>query len=112
MPCPVARIAGIGLPYLGGVYLRVLPTPVSAAARRLFGGDQVLWVYCHPYDFDPEEPFWIGPEVGRLGSRLLWYGRRRTFAKVDAVLRAGVAPPLGERLGALEAAGLPEWSRA
>jgi peptidoglycan-N-acetylglucosamine deacetylase len=110
LPCPVASIAGIGLPYLGGVYLRALPTPVSATARHVFGRNQMLWTYCHPYDFDADETFWVAPEVGRLGSRLLWYNRRRMFAKVDAVLRAGVAPPLGERLAALEAAGLPVWS--
>jgi peptidoglycan-N-acetylglucosamine deacetylase len=110
LPCPVARIAGIGLPYLGGVYLRALPTPVSATARHVFGRNQMLWTYCHPYDFDTDETFWVAPEVGRWGSRLLWYNRRRMFAKVDAVLRAGVAPPLGERIAALESAGLPVWS--
>jgi peptidoglycan-N-acetylglucosamine deacetylase len=110
LPCPVARIAGIGLPYLGGVYLRSLPTAVSATARRMFAGDQMLWIYCHPYDFDVEESFWVAPELGRLGSRLLWYNRRRMFAKVDALLRGGVAPPLGERISALESAGLHVWS--
>lgn len=110
LPCPVARIAGIGLPYLGGVYLRALPTPVPATARRMFGRNQMLWLYCHPYDFDTEESFWVAPEIGRLGSRLLWYNRRRMFAKVDALLRAGVAPPLGERIASLERAGLRKWS--
>ena len=52
-----------------------------AAARRVAGTGQVLWIYCHPYDFDPDEAFWVVPEAGRLGSRLLWYNRRRTFAK-------------------------------
>jgi polysaccharide deacetylase family protein (PEP-CTERM system associated) len=109
LPCPVARVAGVGLPYLGGVYLRALPTVFSTAARRRLGDQETLWIYCHPYDFDPDEAFWIAPEVGRFGSRLLFYNRRRMFAKVDALLRAGVAPPLVERLAALEAAGLPEW---
>ena len=112
LPCPVARVAGLGLPYLGGVYLRALPTPVATAARRLFGSTQTLWIYCHPYDFDPDESFWVAPEVGRFGSRLLFYNRRRMFAKVDALLRAGVAPPLGERIAVLESAGLPAWSGA
>jgi len=112
LPCPVARVAGVGLPYLGGVYLRALPTPVATAARRLFGNEQTLWIYCHPYDFDPDESFWVAPEVGRFGSRLLFYNRRHMFAKVDALLRAGVAPPLGERIAALESTGLPAWSGA
>ena len=98
LPCPVVRAAGVGLPYLGGVYLRALPGPASTAARRSVGRDQLLWIYCHPYDFDPDEEFWVVPDAGRLGSRLLWYNRRRTFAKIEAMLRGRAGAPLGERL--------------
>jgi polysaccharide deacetylase family protein (PEP-CTERM system associated) len=98
LPCPVVRARGMGLPYLGGVYLRAIPAAVSAVARRSVGRDQLLWIYCHPYDFDPGEEFWVVPEAGRLGSRLLWYNRRRTFAKVEAMLRGRAGPPLAERL--------------
>jgi polysaccharide deacetylase family protein (PEP-CTERM system associated) len=101
LPCPIVRVGRVGLPYLGGVYLRALPHPVSAAARRGFGRDRVLWIYCHPYDFDADEPYWVVPEVGALGSRLLWYNRRRTFAKVDALLAGRAGPPLAERVRAL-----------
>ena len=34
----------------------------------------------------PSRSGWC-PRSGRLGSRLLWYNRRRTFAKVDTLLR-------------------------
>ena len=102
LPCPVARVGSFGLPYLGGVYLRALPHALSAAAMRVWGTQQTLWVYCHPYDFDPDEPFWVAPEVGRVGSRLLWYNRRRALAKVEALLRSGAAAPLGERLASIE----------
>jgi polysaccharide deacetylase family protein (PEP-CTERM system associated) len=98
LPCPVVRTRGLGLPYLGGVYLRAIPGPASAVARRGVGRDQLLWIYCHPYDFDPDEEFWVVPEAGRLGSRLLWYNRRRTFAKIEAMLRGRTGPPLAERL--------------
>jgi hypothetical protein len=98
LPCPVARAAGLGLPYLGGVYLRAIPTSASHVARARFGRDSLQWIYCHPYDFDPDEPFWVVPEAGPLGSRLLWYNRRRTFAKVDALLRDRAGLPLAERL--------------
>ncbi len=101
LPCPVARLGPFGLPYLGGVYLRALPRWVSSAARRGFGRNQLLWIYCHPYDFDPDEPFWVVPDAGQLGSRLLWYNRRRTFTKVDALLRGGGGPPLDERVATL-----------
>jgi polysaccharide deacetylase family protein (PEP-CTERM system associated) len=98
LPCPVLRAKGVGVPYLGGVYLRAIPNPAAAAARRIVGRAQLLWLYCHPYDFDPDETFWVVPDAGRLGSRLLWYNRRRTFAKVEAALRGRAGPPLGERL--------------
>ena len=98
LPCPVVRAGGVGLPYLGGVYLRALPGPASTAARRSVGREQLLWIYCHPYDFDPDEEFWVVPDAGRLGSRLLWYNRRRTFAKIEAMLRGRAGAPLGERL--------------
>jgi hypothetical protein len=103
LPCPVVRLGPVGLPYLGGVYLRALPGALSAAARRRLARDQLLWTYCHPYDFDPDEPYWVVPEAGRLGSRLLWYNRRRTFTKIDALLRDGAAPPLAERVATLGA---------
>jgi len=101
LPCPVVKAGPLGLPYLGGVYLRALPTMASAVARRTAGRGRLLWIYCHPYDFDPAEPFWVVPEAGRMGSRLLWYNRRRTFAKVAAALDGRVGPPLRERIGAL-----------
>ncbi len=104
LPCPVVRTGGIGLPYLGGVYLRAIPGAASAAARRSVGRDQLLWIYCHPYDFDPGEEFWVVPDAGRIGSRLLWYNRRRTFAKIEAMLRGRAGPPLAERLHEVPAA--------
>lgn len=103
LPCPVARVGSYGLPYMGGVYLRALPRPASAALRRVFERDRLLWIYCHPYDFDADEPFWVVPEAGALASRLLWYNRRRTFAKVDALLRDHAGAPLAERVAALHA---------
>ena len=74
---------------------------MSNLARRTLGSGQLLWIYCHPYDFDPDEPFWVVPEAGRLGSRLLWYNRRHTFTKIDAVLRERAGGPLAERLHSL-----------
>jgi polysaccharide deacetylase family protein (PEP-CTERM system associated) len=112
LPCPVVRVGGFGLPYLGGVYLRTLPRPLPDLARAACGNRQLLWLYCHPYDFDVEEAFWTAPELGRLGSRLLWYNRRHMFAKVGALLRGRVAPPLAERVAALHHEGLPEWARS
>ena len=60
--------------------------------------DDRILTYCHPYDFDPDEPYWVVPQTGRGMSRLLWVGRKRMFDRLGRLLADGVAPPLGERL--------------
>lgn len=97
LPAPLAGFGPWRVPYLGGTYLRLLPWPAVAGARRLTPGGEVPWTYTHPYDFDPGEPYWPVPDAGRM-ARLLWVGRRRMFAKVGRVLARGAGPPLGERV--------------
>jgi polysaccharide deacetylase family protein (PEP-CTERM system associated) len=102
LPCPLTDPLGItrlALPYLGGVYFRVLPGPVVRSGLRHAGPAEVLWLYAHPYDFDPDEPFRARPDLSRARSRLLWINRSRMFRRVERLFaRAGAAPPLRERL--------------
>lgn len=100
LPCPVVRAGPIGLPFLGGTYLRLVPTAAVRLARAAVGDRQLLWCYLHPYDLDPDEPRWVVPEVGPTGSRLLWWNRRRMTAKLTDLMRAPVGPPLAERVDA------------
>ena len=95
-PIPIIR-AGVALPF-GGTYLRVLPWPVLAASLRVIDVGPAPNTYCHPYDFDPDEPYWQPPETGAVTSRLLWVGRRRMFTKVRRLLGDAPGPPLAERL--------------
>lgn len=99
-PMPIIR-AGVALPF-GGTYLRVLPWPLLAVARRAMDVGPAPNTYCHPYDFDPGEPYWQPPETGRFTSRLLWVGRRRMFGKVRRLIGATAGPPLAERLDAAD----------
>lgn len=92
IPAPLAGLGATRVPF-GGTYLRLLP--VGLLRRRMEGHD-VPFVYCHPYDFDADEPFWWEPVAGRLAP-LLWVGRRRLWSKIEAVLDPRT-PPLGERL--------------
>jgi polysaccharide deacetylase family protein (PEP-CTERM system associated) len=96
LPVPVLALGRTGLPFLGGVYLRLLPLPVvrTAVGRA---GSQMLWTYCHPYDFDPDEPFRVLPHLGWAKSRLLWANRRNMLGKVGRVLGGGCGEPLGVR---------------
>jgi peptidoglycan-N-acetylglucosamine deacetylase len=102
LPAPIVKVGPLGLPVVGGTYLRVLPWPVVRAGLtdRILG--PVPFTYCHPYDADPGERFWVVPGTGRIGSVLLWYGRRRMLQRLDRLLTLGVAPPLKDRLADAE----------
>ena len=64
LPCPVADVGPITNPYLGGIYFRVLPWTAVRYGLSHADPDEVLWAYCHPYDFDPGEPFQKRPDLG------------------------------------------------
>jgi hypothetical protein len=106
LPCPVVRMHGRGIAYLAAVWLRNLPWAVARAGLALAGDASLLWSYAHPYDFDPDEPYRQLPEAGALGSRIIWRGRAKTFARFDTLLRGRVAPPLVERIADL---ALPDF---
>jgi len=61
--------------------------------------DEVLWLYAHPYDFDPDEPFQPRPDLSRAKSRIQWINRKRMFARIERLFaRAGAAAPLQDRV--------------
>ena len=98
LPCPVASFGPhLANPYLGGVYFRVLPWPAVRLGLARSRPDEVLWLYCHPYDFDPDEPFVPRGDVGRLGNRLLWLNRSGMAARIARVLAGRAGLPLGVR---------------
>ncbi len=99
LPAPIVRVGPLALPVLGGTYLRVLPWPVVRAGLQDERLGPVPFTYCHPYDADPGEPYWVVPGTGRLLSPLLWYGRKRMLRRVGRLMEAGVGAPLRDRLG-------------
>lgn len=76
LPSPTFGLGPVRLPMLGGTYLRLSPPLLTRWARSRIREGSAAWVYAHPYDFDPDEPRWRVPDVGRLGSRMLWWNRR------------------------------------
>jgi hypothetical protein len=98
LPVPVVAIGATGIPFLGGIYLRVLPWTVVRMGLAICGRRQTLWTYCHAHDFDATEPFRVIDSLGWAGSRLFFAGRGRMFDRIERLIRAGVAPPLGERI--------------
>ena len=68
LPCPVVRAGGRRAPLPRRRLPARHPGAASTTARRSVGRGQLLWIYCHPYDFDPDEEFWVVPDAGRLGQ--------------------------------------------
>ncbi|MEM7469153.1 MAG: polysaccharide deacetylase family protein, partial [Pseudomonadota bacterium] len=86
IPAAVASVGPINLPYLGGIYLRYLPTWVIKMFLKQDRRDESRWLYCHPHDFDHQEKFFQIEGTSFLVSALLWFNRRGTFAKLERLL--------------------------
>ena len=98
LPAPIGGAGRFRAPALGGAYVRILPWQVVRRTHRRQPDAAVPWTYCHPYDFDPDEPFWIVPEVGRVGSRLIWFNRKNMLLRLGRLFADGAGPPLRERI--------------
>jgi peptidoglycan-N-acetylglucosamine deacetylase len=98
LPCPVAGAGRLSIPFLGGIYLRYVPPALTRRMLARLGERAVPWTYSHPYDIDPDEPFFVMPHAGWLTSRILHTRRGATLARLEAVIAAGggAAPPLAE----------------
>ncbi len=107
LPCPLVRVLGAQLPFLGGTYLRVLPDRVRRFGTDRAPAEQVLWTYCHPWEFDPDEPYYEFDHIGSVASRVAWLNRKGMTGRIRRLLEGPVGPPLAERVDALDRAALP-----
>jgi polysaccharide deacetylase family protein (PEP-CTERM system associated) len=101
LPCPTLTVGTGGVPFIGGVFLRVLPTAVGRHYRRRLNPEEMPWVYIHPYDIDTDEPVYFVPDTPKWGPLFLWANRSKTLDRLDQLFAGGAGPPLGERLDAL-----------
>ncbi len=102
LPCPMVELAGVVIPFLGGAYLRVLPQALRRHGLRTVPDDTLLWTYCHPWEFDPDERFYVYEDGGWLVSRIGWLNRKGMLARVERTLAGGAGAPLGVLAAALE----------
>jgi polysaccharide deacetylase family protein (PEP-CTERM system associated) len=109
LPCPVAGAGRAMIPFLGGIYVRYVPLPIITRLLANLGDDTLAWSYVHPYDLDPEEPFFVLPHAGWLTSRILHTRRGATLPRIDRILAAsgGAAPPLAKRIEGIRDESLP-----
>ena len=95
-PCPVPNILGFSIPYLGGAYFRLFPSVIRKIGIRKSSNKEVLWTYCHPWEFDPEEKYYQLENVGRAPSRIAWIGRKGMENKMRDFLKETSSQSLGD----------------
>jgi len=65
VPVAVATLAGIRIPVAGGGYIRLLPRwLLERALRSVLESGRPVILYCHPYEFSPDE---MGEYRDRVG---------------------------------------------
>jgi len=110
VPVPVGRFGPLALPFLGGMYLRWLPSwrlRALAADWARHWPAEGLWSYCHPYDLDEAARLVFRRDAGLLGSLMLWLNRRSTAPRLTGLLSGRRSEPFAARLAAIAAAAAP-----
>ncbi len=71
-PVTTLEILGRRLPWAGGGYFRLTPYPLfHAGLKRLARARRPFFFYCHPWEFDPDQPVVAGTGfAARLRHRL------------------------------------------
>ncbi len=101
LPSPVTKLGPMTFPFLGGTYLRLLPSAIRKRGVRSSDPASVLWTYCHPWEFDPDEKFYVYEHGGWLVSRIGWLNRRGMLKRVLNALEPQAGLPLGEIVASL-----------
>lgn len=91
---PVLEVPGLGLPWGGGAYFRMLPYRVFRAGLRRV--DRPAVFYLHPWEIDPDQPRVDGvPYTNRLRH---YANLDRTWGRLDRLLSDFEWSPVGARL--------------
>ena len=105
-PCPVTNILGFTIPYLGGAYFRLFPSIIRKMGVRRSSYGEVLWTYCHPWEFDPGEKYYQLENVGRSTSRIAWIGRKGMENKMRDFLKDASSQTLGDIASTMDSSQL------
>ena len=105
-PCPVTNILGFTIPYLGGAYFRLFPSIIRKMGVRRSSYGEVLWTYCHPWEFAPAEKYYQLENVGRSTSRIAWIGRKGMENKMRDFLKDASSQTLGDIASTMDSSQL------
>jgi polysaccharide deacetylase family protein (PEP-CTERM system associated) len=99
IPCPVGRLGRLplGLPCLGGINLRYLPAYRLRWMLKTIR-TPAIWTYCHPYEFDMDEPYGRAPGIGPFASYLLWANRAKLVERLGLIMQGRSSLPFAQRM--------------
>ena len=97
-PVPIFGLGRIGVPLLGGAYIRLIPNALFNVARVIGLQREFEWSYCHPYDFDTETKFDRIRDSSWVFSRLLYARRHKMLDRVERLLTGSPARSFEEHL--------------
>lgn len=105
LPPAVSHIGPLRMPVGGGIYWRILPSALVAAA---LGEAAPRVLYIHPWEII--QSGWSLPSTAGLSSRLsMQIGRRRLFHTLAYLLGHVMMTSLGELASAVSTAHLDQW---
>lgn len=97
-PVPTFGLGRLGLPLLGGAYLRLIPKPLFKIARQIGSNRPGEWSYCHPYDFDVAAEFEKVRESSWFFSKLIFMRRSFMLDRVSELLQLGPSDSFEEQI--------------
>lgn len=89
LPVTTFGIGYLRAPIIGGAYLRLSLRALVAAATFQAARNDFGMTYCHPYDFDDQEPFTVREGDSWIFSKLLFARRKLMLKRVMSVVSPG-----------------------
>jgi polysaccharide deacetylase family protein (PEP-CTERM system associated) len=87
VPVAIATVAGMRFPVAGGGYFRLLPGALlERALRSVLASKRPVILYCHPYEFSPEEMDEFRDRVGPAFRISQGIGRSSFIRRVHQLL--------------------------
>lgn len=82
-PMPVRTFGRFKIPYLGGVYLYMIPFYFVQKWISTASKNEILWSYAHPYDFDRNEKFYRMPLTPLWMNIILRLARYKVMGQIQ-----------------------------